>query len=109
MALKGAGKRIEVSDEDRLELERIARAARSEVRMVERARIVLCAAAGHTGQQIAAEVGCSLPTVLKWRGRYAQLGIEGLTDAPRSGRPLTHGPQKRALLIAKACTRPPQT
>jgi hypothetical protein len=31
MALKGAGKRIEVSDEDRLELERIARAARSEV------------------------------------------------------------------------------
>jgi transposase len=109
MALKGVGKRIEVSDEDRLELERIARAVRSEVRMVERARIVLCAAAGHTGKQIAAEVGCSLPTVVKWRGRYSELGMEGLKDAPRSGRPLTHGPDKRALLIAKACTRPPET
>jgi hypothetical protein len=34
------GKRIEVSDEDRLRLERIVRAVRCEVRMVERARIV---------------------------------------------------------------------
>jgi hypothetical protein len=37
-----------------------------------------CAAEGMTGGQIAARVGCSLPTVVKWRGRYAQLGIEGL-------------------------------
>ena len=36
-------------------------------------------------------------------------GIEGLRDAPRSGAPLTHGPQTRALLIAKACTRPEPT
>src|ERR1035437_4175158 len=35
--------------------------------------------------------------------------IEGLGDRPRSGRPLTHGPERRALLIAKACTRPPET
>ena len=78
MALKGAGKRIVVSDEGRLGLERIVRAVRCEVRMVERARIVLCAAEGMTGGQIAARVGCWLPTVVKWRGRYAQLGIEGL-------------------------------
>jgi hypothetical protein len=32
-----------------------------------------------------------------------------LAEAPRSGRPLTHGPDVRALLIAKACTRPPDT
>ena len=109
MAVKGAGRRVEVSDEDRLELERIVRASSSEVRMVERARIVLCAASGKTGKEIASEVGCSLPTVVKWRGRYASDGIEGLCDAPRSGAPLTHGPQTRALLIAKACTRPPAT
>ncbi len=45
----------------------------------------------------------------KWRGRYARHGIEGLRDAPRPGPPLTHGPETRALLIAKACTRPPDT
>jgi hypothetical protein len=44
--------------------------------------------------------------VKKWRPRYMRHGVAGLRDAPRSGRPLTHGPQTRALLIAKACTRP---
>ena len=54
--------------------------------------------------------------MVNWRGRYAQSGIKGLKDAPRSGRPLTHGPRprthgpdNRASSIAKACTRPPQT
>jgi transposase len=109
MAVKGAGRRVEISVEDRRELERIVRASSSEVRMVERARIVLCAAEGKTGAEIAGQLGCSLPTVVKWRGRYASCGIEGLRDAPRSGAPLTHGPDTRALLIAKACTRPPET
>ena len=109
MAVKGVGRRVRVSDEDRLELERIVRASSSEVRMVERARIVLAAAEGMTGKEIAAGVGCSLPTVVKWRGRYAADGIEGLCDAPRSGAPMTHGPETRALLIAKACTRPSAT
>ncbi|MGB0095416.1 MAG: IS630 family transposase, partial [Solirubrobacteraceae bacterium] len=105
MAVKGAGRRVEVSDEDRRELERIVGAASSEVRMVERARIVLAASEGLTTAQIAARVGCAERTVKKWRPRYARDGIEGLKDAPRSGAPLTHGPQTRALLIAKACTR----
>jgi transposase len=102
-------KRIELVEEDRVELERIVRARRSEARMIERARIVLCAAEGLKGLEIAERVGCSEPTVIKWRGRYAEHGIEGLRDAPRSGPPLTHGPETRALLIAKACTRPPTT
>jgi transposase len=107
MALAGVGKRLEISDEDRVELERIVRAASSEVRMVERARIVLAAGEGLTTSQIAERVGCGERTVKKWRPRYARDGIDGLSDAPRAGAPLTHGPETRALLIAKACTRPP--
>jgi transposase len=109
MAVKGAGRRVEIGGEERVELERIARAVSGEVRMVERARIVLAAGAGLTAAQIAERVGCAERTVKKWRGRYTKLGMEGLRDRPRSGRPLTHGPEKRALLIAKACTRPPET
>lgn len=109
MALKGAGKRVEVSDEDRRELERIVRASSSEVRMVQRARIVLAASEGLTTTQIAQRVGCGERMVKKWRPRYERRGIEGLADAPRSGAPLTHGPKTRALLIAKACTRPDVT
>jgi len=106
MAGKGVGKRLEISDEDRVELERIVRACSSEVRMVERARIVLAAGEGLTTEEIARRVGCGERTVKKWRPRYERHGMAGLRDAPRSGRPLTHGPQTRALLIAKACTRP---
>ena len=80
----GVIKQIEVSVEDRLELERIVRAVSSEVRMVERAQIVLAAAEGLKGVEIAERVGCSEPTVVKWRGRYAERGIEGLKDASRS-------------------------
>ncbi len=64
----GVIRRIEVSEEDRLELERIEQAVSSEVRIVERARIVLAAAEGLKGEEIAEQVGCSLPTVVKWRG-----------------------------------------
>ena len=105
----GVVKRIELAGEQRAELQRVVAAASSEVRMVERARIVLCASEGLKGEEIAERVGCSMPTVVKWRGRYARDGIEGLRDAPRPGPPLTHGPEVRALLIAKACTRPPET
>ena len=79
------------------------------MRLVERARIVLAAAEGLKGLEIADRVGCSEPTVVKWRGRYARDGLAGLRDAPRSGSPLTHGPLTRALLIAKACTGPKPT
>ena len=83
----GVGKRVEVSSEDRVELERIVGAASSEVRMVERARIVLCAAEGLTAPAIAERVGCGEKTAKKWRGRYARKGIDGLRDGPRPGPP----------------------
>ena len=109
MAVTGTGRRLVISEEDRLALERIVRASSSEVRMVERARIVLAAGEGLSTAQIARAVGCSERTVRKWRPRYARRGLDGLRDAPRSGAPLTHGPEVRARLIAKACTRPADT
>jgi transposase len=109
MAVKSAGRQLEIPEEDRRVLERIVRASSAEVRMVERARIVLAAGEGLSTAQIAERVGCSERTVKKWRPRYARRGLEGLNDAPRSGAPLTHGPETRARLIAKACTRPRDT
>ena len=35
--------------------------------------------------------------------------FDGLKDAPRPGPPLIHGPEMRAMLIAKTCTGPPAT
>jgi transposase len=77
--------------------------------MVERAQIVLYAAEGCSAAQIGSLLGCSENTVQKWRARYEQDGIAGLGDLPRSGKPLTYSQEVRARLIAKACTRPPET
>lgn len=104
-----AAAQIVLDSEERRELERIVSAASSEVRMVERAQIVLAAAEGKSVDEMTAELGCSRPTIAKWRGRFARQRLEGLGDAQRSGRPLTHGPEVRAQLIAKACTRPKPT
>ena len=52
-----------------------------------RARIVLLSARGHGPSDVAAEVGCSVQTVITWRERYRSAGLAGLRDAPRSGRP----------------------
>jgi transposase len=48
---------------------------------------VLGAAEGTPNNQLAKELGISRPTVLLWRERFAQAGVEGLLkDAPRPGR-----------------------
>ena len=51
-----------------------------------RARVVLLASAGVPNVEIGRRTGLSGPTVLKWRSRYAEAGVEGLKDAPRPGR-----------------------
>jgi putative transposase len=102
-------KSIEIGAEDRLELERVVRSSTAEVRIVERAQIVLEAGEGRSAVEIGRLVGCSTNTAQKWRSRYEQDGIAGLGDLPRSGKPLIYSQADRARLIAKACTRPPET
>jgi putative transposase len=102
-------KHIEVGAEDRAELERIVRSSTAEMRMVERAQVVLHAAEGHSAAKIGRLLGCSTNTAQKWRARYEQDGLAGLCDLPRSGKPLIYSQADRARLIAKACTRPPET
>jgi transposase len=107
--MSALAKSVEVGSDDRAELERIVRSSTVEVRMVERAQIVLGAAEGRSAAEIGRLVGCSTNTAQKWRARYEQDGIAGLGDLQRSGKPLVYSQADRARLIAKACTRPPET
>jgi hypothetical protein len=52
-----------------------------------RSRIILAAAAGRSNRRIAAELEIPEVTVGKWRRCFAAQALEGLRDAPRSGRP----------------------
>jgi transposase len=78
---------VDVPEADRRELERRVRDKAAPARVVERARIVLLAAEAVPGKQIAAIVGCAEPTVVTWRGRYAEHGLAALDDLPRPGKP----------------------
>ena len=71
-----------------------------------RSRIVLKASAGLSNQQIAAELDIPAVTVGKWRRSFAQLGLDGLHDAPRSGRPPKHDVKIRQKVQTLACQQP---
>jgi hypothetical protein len=79
--------RIELSNEERAELERIARAEKRQWREVQRARLVLYAAEGVADTEIAVRLDTSAGIVGRWRRRFFEDRLEGLKDRPRAGRP----------------------
>ena len=76
--------------------------------MVERARIILACLEGKEIQQVARERGASIPAVSKWRGRFAQDGLGGLRDRPRSGKPATDDAGFRDRVLALLAHPPPK-
>jgi transposase len=78
---------VELTDPDRLILESWTRSSTVSAGHAERAGIVLASAAGGGTTAVASQLGVSRPTVIKWRDRFAEHGISGLDDEPRSGRP----------------------
>ena len=74
--------------------------------LVLRSRIVLKAAAGLSNQQIAADLDIPEVTVGKWRRSFAALGLDGLRDAPRSGRPAKHDAEVWQKVQTLACQQP---
>jgi transposase len=97
-----------LSVEDRVELEARVRAQTTAHRDRQRARVVLLAADGTPGTQIAPLVGLSPQSVCKWRCQFRDHGLDGLSDAPRSGRPLVYGPTARLVLMAKVTEEHPK-
>jgi transposase len=74
---------LELTVEQRSTLQEWARARSLPARVVERARIVLHAAAGEQDKEIARQLGMTPKKVSRWRKRFLALGLPGLEkDAP---------------------------
>lgn len=99
---------ISIRDGDRPELERLAWEAAEAEHIADRARIVLLAAQGMSGREIAKRVGCSEPTVITWRRRYDDDGLDGLIDRARPGAPARVVTQavRREIIDATLCRTP---
>jgi len=77
-----------LSVDERAQLERWARRAKSSQVLALRSRIVLgCAEPGAVSKEVAARLGCSETTVGKWRRRFLAERLDGLVDEDRPGRP----------------------
>lgn len=107
-------------------LERLARARTAPQSVVERATMVVLAAAGATDVEVARQLGVDQQRPRRWRGRWLEaapalseavaLGanhrdleariIRALSDAPRPGSPPKFSAEQVAQLIALACERP---
>ncbi|MEX2983983.1 helix-turn-helix domain-containing protein [Streptomyces sp. C36] len=74
-----------------------------------RAQVVLHAARGRSNARVARETGPHLDTVRKWRGRFAELGLAGLTDRKRTGRPASFTALQAARVKALTCRLPAET
>ena len=74
--------------------------------LVVRSRIVLAADAGNSNQKIAADLKIPEVTVGKWRRAFAVQGLDGLRDAPRSGRPPKHDAAVLQRVQTLVCQQP---
>ena len=98
---------IHLSTEEKETLLRWMRSSKAEQRMVQRARVILLAASGLNGKQIAVKMQTRAARVSKWLRRFARDRIAALNDNPRSGtkrRKYTSATEERIL---KALDEPP--
>jgi transposase len=79
--------RIELTDLEREQLEKLSRGRSFPQRLVERAQIIFLAVEGKQNREIAESLGVTRRTVGRWRSRFAAQGMAGIEkDAPRPGR-----------------------
>jgi transposase len=100
---------VDLSDDERGELQRLLRKGRASARLLTRARILLLAAEDRADEEVAAVLHSSRSTVERTRRRFVELGLAGaLHEQPRPGAAPKLDERGQATLIALACSNPPE-
>lgn len=102
-------KPIVLTDDERAKLVTWSRRPTTAQRLALRAKIVLAAAGGQANSAIAADLRITLPTVGKWRQRFLEHRLDGLTDEPRPGAPRTITDARVEEIVTKTLETKPKT
>jgi transposase len=100
-------KNVNCTESDIMQLQKIVNSQKSEQRMVRRAKMILLCNEGKKIKDIAEILGERPNTVILWRDRFIQKGIDGLFDERRSGRSATYGSEFKKLVLVKLSESPP--
>ncbi len=98
---------LDITPADNAALARLVRSGKTEQRIALRARIILGAAEGKSTNALAKELGTSRPTIIDWRNRFAEGGVDALyQDRPR-GRSFKPLPRTKETEVVEKTLRPP--
>ena len=101
--------RVELSHAERTELRALLSDGKQEARKLKQAQILLAADAGASDEAIAASVGVGGSTVYRTKRRFVLGNLEAaLSEEPRPGADRKLSGKEEALLVATACSNPPE-
>lgn len=102
------GNEIQLNIQERRKLRMMATAGRENARVLRRAQILLLAHKKWGRRSIQEATGASIPTINRTKRWYREEGLESaIYDSPKSGRPKKLDAKTRAIIIATACSSPP--
>ncbi len=101
---------VQLSEQERLRLQKIVRSGKDKARKITRCRILLLAdeANGKTDEEISDALNVCLATIFTIRRRYSLEGLErAIGEGARSGQPPKFKGKAAAKITAIACSTPP--
>lgn len=99
---------IVLTEDEQTVLESWRRRRNTKVGLHLRAEIVLDCSRGFSGEEIAERHHTSQQTITKWRRRFAQHRLAGLSDAPRSGQPRKRSDEDVQTVLDATLNRRPK-
>ena len=101
--------RVELSRAEREDLTKLLSGGKQATRKLKRAQILLAADAGASDEEIAISVATSGSTIYRTKRRFVEGNLEAaLSEEPRPGACRKLSGKEEALLVATACSKPPE-
>lgn len=99
---------VQLSESDKKYLEELIQKGKLPAKVYRRAISLLELNKGKTYTAVREIVGSTTQTLSNLATRYAEIGLQALSDRPRPGRPIEFDGDQRAKITALACSDPPE-